>query len=181
MENGIVKENGQKPLDSIQGLSKIFYESGIFEDVKSEAQAIVKIYAGKEIGLSPLQSMMGLYIVKGQVAATSKVISALIKKSKDYNYLIEKLDNEECILSFTQDGEELGKSVFTIKDAAKAGIVNKDNWKNYPRNCLFARALSNGARWYTPDVYCGYAQEELEELVVEKIPEEVTLEEGKVT
>jgi glucose-6-phosphate isomerase len=27
---------------------------------------------------------------------------------------------------------------------------------------LFARALTNGARWYTSDVFCGYTAEELE-------------------
>jgi hypothetical protein len=27
---------------------------------------------------------------------------------------------------------------------------------------LFARALSNGARWYTSDAFCGYSVEEME-------------------
>ncbi|GAG15845.1 unnamed protein product, partial [marine sediment metagenome] len=107
-----------------------------------------------------------------------KIISSLVKKSKVYDYKVEKLDETECVLSFTKEGEELGKSTFTIKDAAKAGIVNGVNWKNYPRNMLFARAMANGARWFTPDVYCGYAKEELEELSVEKVPDVVTITEG---
>ena len=152
-------------LKEVQPLCDVFVQSGIFEDVKSAAQAIVKVLAGREIGLSPLESMMNLYIVKNRVAASAKVISSLIKKSKKYDYQIAKLDNEECtILFFDVHDErlEIGKSTFTLKDAARAGIVNGTNWKNYPRNMLFARAISNGARWYCPDVYCGYIQEELE-------------------
>jgi hypothetical protein len=152
-------------LKEVQPLCDVFVQSGIFEDVKSAAQAIVKVLAGREIGLSPLESMMGLYIVKNRVAASAKVISSLIKKSKKYDYQIAKLDNEECtILFFNLEAEslEIGQSTFTIKDAARAGIVNGTNWKNYPKNMLFARAISNGARWYCPDVYCGYIQEELE-------------------
>lgn len=169
-----------KALEDIQPVCDVFVKSGIFEDVKDVAQAIVKVMAGSEIGLSPLESMMNLYIVKNRVSASSKVISSLIKKSGKYDYTVEKLDNQECVILFTKEGKELGRSSFTIKDAALAGIVNKDNWKNYPRNMLFARAISNGARWYCPDVYCGYATEELDEINVEPKKEVITIEGDEV-
>jgi hypothetical protein len=55
----------------------------------------------------------------------------------------------------------LGVSVFDLDDARKAGTKNLDK---FPRNMLFARAMSNGAKWFTPDV-CGgltvYVPEEL--------------------
>jgi len=62
--------------------------------------------------------------------------------------------------------EKLGNSTFTIEDAQKITyydhkaaktkkLTEKDNWVNYTRNMLFARALSNGERWYTPDVFGG--------------------------
>jgi len=148
-------------------LGEVFMKSGMFTDVKSQAQAVVKILAGRELGLAPLESMTNIYIVNGKVALQAKIIGSLIKKSGKYDYVVEKLDDQECIMGFylvEEDGKkvELGKSTFTIKDAARAGIVNKDVWKNYPRNMLFARALSNGARWYTSDVFCGYTAEEIE-------------------
>jgi hypothetical protein len=147
-------------------LGEIFMQSGMFTDIKSQAQAVVKILAGKELGLAPLEAMTNLYIVNGKVALQAKVIGALIKKSGKYDYNVEKLTDEECVMAFfkLEDGKrtELGKSSFTIKDAAKAGIVNKDVWKSYPRNMLFARALSNGARWYSSDAFCGYSVEEME-------------------
>jgi hypothetical protein len=147
-------------------LGEVFMQSGMFTDIKSQAQAVVKILAGKELGLAPLEAMTNLYIVNGKVALQAKVIGALIKKSGKYDYTVEKLDESECIIAFykIEEGKrtELGKSSFSIKDAAKAGIVNKEVWKAYPRNMLFARALSNGARWYTSDAFCGYSVEEME-------------------
>jgi hypothetical protein len=150
-------------------LGEVFMQSGMFTDIKSQAQAVVKILAGKELGLAPLEAMTNLYIVNGKVALQAKVIGALIKKSGKYDYTVEKLDSQECVMTFykleSDKRTELGKSTFTIKDAAAAGIVNKEVWKSYPRNMLFARALSNGARWYASDAFCGYSVEEMEGVV----------------
>jgi len=168
----VSKEMSLTILQDMMPLCEVFVKSGIFEDVKDVAQAIVKVLAGREIGLTPLESMMNLYIVKNRVAASSKVISSLVKKSKVYDYKITKLDNEECNIEFVKYSAEgvaevIGTSSFTIKDAARAGVVNGTNWKNYPRNMLFARAITNGARWFCPDVYSGYAEEELEGIMVD--------------
>ena len=45
--------------------------------------------------------------------------------------------------------------------AVKAGTKNMDK---FPRNMLFARAMSNGQKWYCPDAFNGatvYTPEEL--------------------
>jgi hypothetical protein len=167
-------------------LGEVFFQSGMFPDVKSQAMAVVKILAGREIGLSPMESMNSLYMVNNHIAVTVKIIAAKIRMSKVYDYRIEKLDDKECVLVFLrykQDGQEeiLGKSTFSTADAAKAGIVNKDNWKNYPKNMVFARAMSNGSRWYCPEVMTGfYSAEELEDITPMKIEDTITITDGKV-
>lgn len=158
-------------------IGEVFAKSGMFPDVKSQAQAVVKILAGKELGLSPFESMGSIYVVNGRLSLTAKAKSGLIKRSKKYDYVIKKLDETECILSFVKDDAEIGISTFTLKDAARAGIVNNTNWKNYPKNMLFARAISNGATFYCPEVISGYATyEELEDL-----GEEVTTPKKQIT
>jgi hypothetical protein len=137
-------------------IGQVFASSGMFPDIKSQAQAVVKILAGKEIGLSPFESMAGIYVVNGKLALTSKVMSGLIKRSKTYDYIVKKLDDQECIITIMKGDKELGTSSFSIKDAAKAGLVNKEPWKAYPRNMLFARAVSNACRFYCPEVVSGY-------------------------
>src|SRR3990167_10426830 len=59
-------------LDVIMNLGSVFVKSGMFPDLKSQAQAVVEILAGKELGLSPLESITNLYIVNGKVACQSK-------------------------------------------------------------------------------------------------------------
>jgi hypothetical protein len=65
--------------------------------------------------------------------------------------------------------------------AAAAGIINKDNWKNYPMNMYFARALANGAKWFCPDAISGfYIVEELQDLEPEKKEIVVDIEKGEI-
>ena len=161
---------GYAPIKQELVMSDIFAESGMFPDIKSKAQALVKILAGKELGISPFESMASIYIVNGKLALTSKAMASMIKKSPAYDYMVDTLTDEECSISFFEThGEEqnpLGTSKFTFKDAAKAGLVNKDVWKNYPKNMLFARALSNGCRWFCPEAISGYyTTEEMEDIV----------------
>jgi hypothetical protein len=157
-------------------LGEVFSKSGMWPDVKSQAQACVKILAGKELGLLPFESMGSIYMVNGRLALSSKAMAGLIKRSKKYDYVIKKLDETECSIDITGQDGVVGNTVFTFKDAAKAGLVNKDNWKSYPKNMLFARALSNACRFYCPEIIGGYiTYEEAEDLISEIIPAKTTV------
>ncbi len=186
MENAIAIQN----VELTQGLElgKIFAESGVFPDIKSAAQGYIKVLAGKELGLSPMQALNSFYFVAGRLGIVAQTMGALVKKSGKYDYRITIHTDTECEIEFlkiTEDKEiVIGKSRFDIKMAAKAGIVNKDNWKNYPMNLLFARALMNGIRWYCPEAVSAftYSVEELEDLTPTKKEEIVTIDkEGQVT
>jgi len=159
-----------KPIEQELIMSDIFAESGMFPDIKTKAEALVKVLAGKELGMSAFESVASIYMVNGKLALTSKAMASMIKKSPTYDYTVDTLTEEECTITFTEtvgeDEKFLGTSTFTTKDAAKAGIINKDVWKNYPRNMLFARALSNGCRWYCPEAISGYyTTEELDDVI----------------
>lgn len=146
MENNLVIDEGMR-------LGEIFSSAGVFPDIKSASQGYVKILAGRELGLSPMQSINSFYFVGGKMGITANTMAGLVKKSEKYDYIIEKHDDTECTIAFySREDDVIGRSTFTIKDAAKAGIVNGINWKNYPRNMLFSRALMNGVRWFCPDV-----------------------------
>jgi len=163
----IMAENEMAVVDELKGptqLGEVFANSGLFSDIKKASQAVVKIMAGKELGLTPFQSMASIYIVNGKLALTSGAMSSRVKKSKRYDYVVTKLDETECQIDFfdlSQKDErvKIGTSIFTVKDAARCGLANKETFKSYPKNMLFARALSNGARFYCPDAICGYYEE----------------------
>ena len=77
-------------------------------------------------------------------------MAARVKGFGKYDYKVIQLDEQKCSIDFYCGKELLGNSTFTIADAKKAGTKNIDK---FPKNMLFARAISNGVKWYTPDIY----------------------------
>jgi hypothetical protein len=157
-----------------QSLARAFHQSGFFKNVQSEAQAFVKIMLGREFGLGPAESMRSVYVVNGKPAFEAAWIAGRIKSSGKYDYKILEHDDERCVLRFFQDGKPItgimgpnNKPIpdvsFTMADARKADILKNPNYQKYPRNMLFARALTNGARFHTPDIFNGpiYTPDEL--------------------
>jgi hypothetical protein len=139
-------------------------KSGFFQDAKDASQAIVKILAGQELGFGPFASMTGVNIIQNKPVLAANLMAAAVKRTGKYNYRVKELTDEACELVFFEAGKEVGNSKFTMADAKAALLDQKDNWRKYPRNMLFARALSNGQKWYAPDVFNGatvYTPDEL--------------------
>jgi hypothetical protein len=152
-----------RDFDEVQRVSKAMVASGYFKDAADVAKAITKIMAGQEMGLGPFSSMTGIHIIKGKPVLGANLIATLIKNDPRYDYRILKLDNDGCSIAFFENGKQVGESGFTADDAKAAGLAG-DNWRKFPRNMYFARAISNGAKWYTPGVFGGspvYTPDEL--------------------
>jgi hypothetical protein len=162
--------------DAIE-VASIFQKSGLFGTAMTQEQAIVKVLAGKEIGVGPFIAMNNIDIIQGKTQMNAKLMSAKIKSSSKYNYKIIESNNDRCILEFFENGDSQGLAKFTyeeaeeIKSETKYGVkylVEKDNWKYYRSDMLFARALSRGARRFAPDVIMGiYVEGELDDIPVE--------------
>lgn len=163
-ENGRSIAVRQPQMDpSTAELGAVLVKSGFFADTKEQAQAIVKVLAGRELGFGPIASMQGVYIVKGRVTLSANLVGAAIKRSGRYDYRVKELNNGRCLLHFFENGKPIGESEFTLEDAKAAGLAQGDNYRKFARNMLFSRALTNGARWYCPDVFNGpiYTPDEL--------------------
>lgn len=154
-------------LAEVMSLGKMLAEAGYFEDVKSQAQAVVKILYGKEMGISPMASMNGLYVYKGKVCMYADLINDKIKASGVADFRVKKLTNDEAILEWfdPRTKEIFGESDFTIKQAEAAGLLTKVTWKAYPKNMLFARALTFGLRLFARQVFAVtvYSVEEMQD------------------
>jgi hypothetical protein len=149
-------------------LGQIFVKSGFFADAQDESQAIVKILAGREVGLQPIEAMTSIHIIKGKITFGANMMAAAVKKSGRYDYRVTEHTSEKCVIDFFQitDGkrEKIGISSFSIDEAKVIGLTSNTTWKHYPKAMLFARALSAGVRYYCPDVFgCSpvYVPEEL--------------------
>jgi hypothetical protein len=156
----------QMPVNDMMTMAKLFAESGMFQDTRQAAQAFVKIKAGQELGIAPFAAMSGIHIISGKPTIGAGLMGSQVKGSGKYDYKVAKHDDKICSIDFYQGKDLLGNSTFTIEDAKKAGTKNLDK---FPKNMLFARALSNGVKWFTPDIFTGpvYVPEEMGNITTE--------------
>ena len=153
-------------------LARYFQQSGLFPDLQSEAQAYVKVVAGRELGLGPLASVSGLNVIKGRVTFSANLLASMVKRHPRYDYRVAEHNERGCRIVFTEGGEEIGISTFTMDDAKRAGLGGM-NWNKYPQAMLFARALTQGVRWFCPDVTAGAPAYSPEEIADGEVVEEV--------
>jgi len=156
-------------------IGETFFKSGMFSDIKSAQQAVVKIMAGAEMGISPFAAMSGIHIIQGKPTIGAGLMAARVKGFGKYDYKVLEHSDKICSIEYfaklpANGLQSLGVSTFTIDDAKKAGTKNLDK---FPKNMLFARAMSNGVKWYTPDIYENpvYVPEEMESVTEETTAE----------
>lgn len=152
-------------VDDLQRVARMYALSAYF-DAKGDghqaiAQIATKIMAGQELGYGPFTSVNGIHVIQGKPSLSANLMAAAVKAHPHYNYKVREMTDKNVSIEFFEDGESIGKSEFSIEDARKAKTQNLDK---FPRNMLFARALSNGVKWYCPDVFNGNAVYTPEEL-----------------
>jgi hypothetical protein len=151
-------------LGDIMELGNVLVRSGMFRSTVSAEQAVAKVLAGRELGLGPIASMTHVFVIDGKVGLSAGLIGSKIRQHPDYDFKVTEHSEEECAIEFFYRGEIAGTSSFSVKDAEQAGLLRQGSpWTKYPRNMVYARALTNGARWYAPDAFGGsiYTPEEL--------------------
>lgn len=155
------------PLEKDSMLIGAMIQSGYFKDATSISKAITKALIGKEMGMSLVASMNSLYVIDGRVAMDSHAIRNTAVMA-GYTIKTLELSKDKCVLEWSvrKDGktEVLGTSEYTWEDAIKAGLVDKQNWRKYPKDMLFARAVTRGARMYANQAFANQPVYEREEL-----------------
>ena len=152
-------------------LGKIFAKSGMWKDDRDASRAIVKVLAGRELGIPAVQAMCNVHVFDGKVAIGAAIMGATVKRHPKYDYRVIESSGTRCAIQFFEilpDGEKepLGPpSEFTLEDAKTAGLTGKKNWRTYPKAMLFNRALAAGVRRDCPDVMMGpvYDPDEIED------------------
>lgn len=156
-------------------IAKSMVDSGYFPDAKSLAQAVVKIQAGREVGIPPFASMAGINIIQGKPAFSANLIATLVDNHPRYDYRVIRADDQACVIEWFKDGKKAGESSFTIEEARRIKqwdkkknafipLAEKSNWQNWTSEMLFARAMTRGQKRYAAGVAGGaplYTAEEL--------------------
>ena len=152
-----------RSLDDVTSLAQIAIASKLTKLSRVEEAAVI-LMTGRELGLQPMQSLRGIYVVDGKPTLSADMMVAVIRGSGlCESWCVVESTAERCTITTRRRGEQHDASrTWTRADADRAGVTGKDTWRKYPAAMLRHRCASDLARQEYPDVLLGlYDPEEL--------------------
>lgn len=142
-------------VQAMLGFARLAVTAGIVGRGQSQeeaaAQACMAIASGAELGLGPMASLRHCIIIKGRPAMSAQLIAQRIRQSGRYDYRVTVHTDDACVIALDDRGANIGTVRWDLARAKQAGLGG-ENWSRYPRAMLFARAISEAARTYCPEV-----------------------------
>jgi len=129
----------------------------------SPQAAFVKMLFGRELGLSPLVAVAEIDLIPGPAgvkpALNSRTQIALIRRRELGDIrLVAMTDDGTTVEAWRADRpNEKHQFSFTMKDAEKAGLTRKDNYRKYGPAMYAARATSKAAKALFQETFLGLA------------------------
>lgn len=141
-------------MDALWAQAERLHKSRLWKTGSVE-QTYAVLCMGAEMGIGPTTALSNIQIAMGKPTLGAALVGALVQRSGRYHYTVTELTDQTVSIDFFDQTTKIGTSTFTMQDAMKAGLGRSDTWSKYGRNMLMARALTNGARWFTPGVLGG--------------------------
>lgn len=134
------------------------------KDYRRKKQAIMACLAyGHEIGLGPMQALQGIDVISGKPTLKPEAMRAMILGAGHSLVRVESTDESCTFRGKRRDNGDEETVTFTIEQARRLGLTDKDNWRKQPKAMLTARCTGEIARSLFPDVIRGasYTPEEM--------------------
>ena len=161
-------------IGSAYDLAKILAAGRLLpRSLQNPEAAFTVIMAGRELGLTAMQSLRSIYFFDGKLTMSADLMVSLVKRSPVCKSLelIEHTDERVTYETHRVGEEKPTRMSWTIEDAKRAGLMGKDNWKKHPRQMLRARCAAEICRAVYPDVMLGvYDTDELASTDPQRIP-----------
>lgn len=131
--------------------------------INTAEKALAVMQTGKELGIGSMQSLRAIHIIDGKPTMSAELIAGLVLSRIPGAMLrVVETNEDRCLVHAARPGHEPTPFGFTIKDAERAGLLGKDNWRKYPRAMLRSRCITEAARAIFPDATMGlYDADEL--------------------
>lgn len=144
-------------------LSQTSFVPEVYQGKAGDAAAAILV--GAEVGLSPMQALQGIYVIKGKPAMYARTLMAIVLAA-GHEVWTEKASADRVIVKGRRRGSErVETSEWTIGRAKTAGYTSNKKYDTDPEAMLLARAQAELCRRLAPDAILGmaYAVEELQD------------------
>jgi len=143
----------------IQAIAQSSFESRKFGLVKVQ-EAEIKLLTAYENGFPLTSAFQIFHVINGVPALSPKAVWARIITHPDFDkFKEEKLEENGKFIGYritlSRKNGVAATRQFTMADAKAAALDTKDNWKAYPQNMCFWRALGFVEDVVFPDVTLG--------------------------
>jgi len=121
------------------------------------ATATAAVLYGGEIGLSPMQSLNNVIVIKGRPGLYAETMVALVQAAGHEIWTEEVTDTRAVVCGRRRGSAFVERAVFTMERARKAGYLKNAKYTEDPQSMLYARAASIACRRTAPEVLKGVA------------------------
>jgi len=167
----VISKPGQLQRPSTSFAPTTFHEAMEFCKQVADSDLVPKDYRGKpgnifvaiqtgaELGIAPMQALSGISVINGRGAVWGDLLLAIIQGSPAYEWHKEWFEGEGktrvAICQMKRKGSEVHTTRFGYEDAARAGLIGRDTYKNYPDRMFQMRARGFCGRDKFADVLKG--------------------------
>jgi hypothetical protein len=143
-------------------LSKTSFVPKDFRGKPEECAAAILL--GDEIGLTPLQSLQGVFVISGRPGLYARTMVAVVLAAGHEIVTTHKTDKAVTVRGRRRGSDTWVEEQWTTDRARRAGYTNNKKYETDPQSMLYARAAADVCRQIAPDALAGlaYTVEELE-------------------
>lgn len=141
------------PFSEMESMASYIVRSKLF-GAKDESQAMSLMLLAQAEGCHPMTAIQDFDIVQGRPARkTHSILARFQAAGGTVNW--EEITPTKAAGTFSHKAGGQLRVEWTFEQAKKAGLTNKDNWKNYPQAMLRARCIAEGVRAVYPGAIGG--------------------------
>jgi hypothetical protein len=185
--------------DEVYRLAQNLSTAGLMpRDLRGKAADVTAIILyGQDLGLSPMQSIQGIYVVEGRPSLSAQSWLALVRRAGHKPSVLEH-SAERCTVHIVRgdDPTQEHTATWSIQDAVNAQRCqlrdgkpyarSKEGkplpWELYPKAMLLARAVSECCRFIAPEIALGfYTPDEVEEIAERELVDASRVDSPQVT
>lgn len=130
----------------LRGANMLVKSGLVPKDIKTAESALFVIMAGRDLGLSPVQSLRSIRPIQGKIEASADLQLGLFHREGGKTRWL-KLDHTGAELELSATWlTSPHVSKFGIEDAKRAELMSNSNYRKYPQAMFRSRAITQGLK-----------------------------------